>query len=422
MFAAALAVQQQDTIVDAPAYRSAQLGVSLPRPFDNWVFLPDVQQGTTTVIFQPRDATLSDQLWGALVIANFGRPLALRTMVDRRIAATWRRTFGSSFSLKTRDTLTLDGVAAEHIVVAGVVNRAFLDVEEYLAVRGNEFIALQFRYPRGLPRDSLAAGYLRSLAGFRLTGDASPSARVSRAAERPAVAIESNLAMIEVPDSLQVAAPGALISDLVSAGRRQTRWKAFVGPPDTSVYALGHFRADVRRMGRLTIRVWRNASTDSALARVTDDMLSVVAEAWASYWRDFGPVPTAEVSLVETTWPASRGAAGTIFVGADARSADAPMILRRELSRTWWGGAVRADGRAAFLVNELLPAWSSALLAGDRTGADILSRARAASGDARFREAIQTLVAESRGQPAAVDRFLRVLGDSGSVELRALLR
>ena len=408
---AAFAFQQDNAILDVPVYRSAELRVSLPRPFDDWVFSADTGGGTTTVIFQPRAATLSDQLWGALVVANFGRPLDLSAVVDRRIATTWRRTFGSSYRLVTRDALTLDGIPAVHLVMRGLIERAALDVEEYLIVRRNELVALQFRYPRGIDRDSLAAGYLRSLAGFQLTGSNRPAVILPARALVQA-AISGGSAVFDAPDSLDVIASGLLSSSLASQGRRQTRFRALVGDPDTSLYAVGHYRADVRRAGRLTIRIWRNASRDTAIARVTDSILPIVAEAWETYWQDFGMVPTTEVALVETAWHETRGGAATLFIGADVRSPDAPMILRRELSRTWWGSVVRADSTSAFLVRELLPPWSSTLAIGAPPGADALSRARLRVGEARFREAIQTLVAESRDRTPAIAAFYRVLGDS----------
>lgn len=199
-----------------------------------------------------------------------------------------------------------------------------------------------------------------------------------------------------------------------------------IGGADTSLYAVGRFRLEPRRIGRLTLRVWRNLSTDSSLTRVTDDMLFVIARAWAVYWRDFGPVPTAEISVVETAWSQSRGGPGVVYLGADARApAAAAPILRRELARSWWGGMVKAEGPAARLVGELLPAWSAAL-AGDSTASSAesqtIERIRATAGDASFREAIRTLIAESRGGPPAISAFLALIGDEAAAQTRSAIR
>ena len=53
-------------------------------------------------------------------------------------------------------------------------NHAVLDVEEYLVARGGDLILLQFRYPRGLPRDSIAAGYERVFDGIRMVAYPGP--------------------------------------------------------------------------------------------------------------------------------------------------------------------------------------------------------------------------------------------------------
>jgi len=44
----------QDTAtVDAPVYGNEAFGVSVPRPYDDWVFEPGEGPQTTTVIFHP---------------------------------------------------------------------------------------------------------------------------------------------------------------------------------------------------------------------------------------------------------------------------------------------------------------------------------------------------------------------------------
>src|SRR4029077_18540483 len=132
------------------------------------------------------------------------------------------------------------------------------------------------------------------------------------------------------------------------------------------------------------------------------------ARAFGVFWRDFGPLPAAEATLVETARAATRGERGTISVGADAN----PAVLARELSRCWWGGAVRADPGNAALIEQALPDFSSELATGDTTlaatseAARTLARARASAGSSRFRVAIRTLVVQSRDRVAATDAFL----------------
>ncbi len=434
MFAAlvlALALQQDSTVLDIPTYTSTEWGVSMPRPFDDWIFAPATARGTTTVIFQPRAGSLSDQLWGALVLSSWGRIVPLGEVADRRITTTWRSTLGASFRLLTRDSLEVAGLPAIHIVMTGLINRAALDVEEYLVARDSELIALQFRYPRGQPRDSIAAGYLKSLAGLRVRARSRAPAR--RAEVVWDVAIDRGLVFFDLPQEYRAIAPGWLSSEVTVGGRRMMRWTPTIGPPDTSLYAIGRFRSESRQVGRLTVRLWRNVSPDSALTHVTDDMIAQVAEAWAVYWLDFGPVPTAEVALIETAWPVSRGAPAAIFIGADVRTAEAaPFILRRELARSWWGGVVRAEGPATALVSDALPAWSASLVvpgatpAGDASSggaaAAAVARARRAAGEARFREAIRALIVESRGGAPALDAFLSQIGEQAAAELRNGIR
>jgi hypothetical protein len=432
LFALALAAaaQQDSSVIDAPVYSSAEWGVSMRRPFDDWVFSPATARGTTTVIFQPRDGSLSDQLWGALVLSSWGREVPLQDVATRRTYTNWRATLGSSFRLLTRDSLDVAGLPAIHLVMTGAIERAVVDIEEYLVARDSDLIALQFRYPRGQPRDSISAGYLRSLASLaiRARPPSAPSAPPARAASPVSawsVALERDRVLFDLPAEYQAVAPGWLSSEVTSQGRRLMRWTPLIGGADTALYAIGRFRLEPRRIGRLTLRAWRSLSTDSSLTRVTDDMLFVLARAWAVYWRDFGPVPTAEVSVVETAWSQSRGGPGVVYLGADARQPGAAAsILRRELARSWWGGMVKAEGPAARLVGELLPAWSAAL-AGDSASSPesrTIERIRTTAGDAAFREAIRTLIAESRGGPPAISSFLALLGEEAAAGVRAAIR
>jgi hypothetical protein len=409
-----LALQQEPAVVDQPVYVNAHWGVSLRRLFDDWVFAPDSARGSTTIIFQPRNGSLGEQLWGALILSSWGRPVPLRQVASRRITSTWRSTLGGSFDLRARDSLDIDGFPAVHIVMSGVIGRTAVEVEEYLIARDSDLVALQFRYPRGLPRDSINAGYLRSLAGLTLRG---------AAAQPWTMSVQRDYLLFDLPEDEQAIAPGWLSSEVQANGRRLMRWTSLVGAPDsTTVFVVGRYRPETRRFGRLTIRVWRNLATDSMITRATDEMLAPLAQAWAVYWQDFGPVPTTEISVVETSWIATRGGPAAVFLGSDLRSPLAAQILRRELSRTWWGGIVRVDAGSARLLTELAE-WS-ARLAGPPPvpGSSDYVIERIWSSTPSFREAIGTLVAESRGGSAATSRFYAVLGDSAASRLQRALR
>ncbi len=424
--ALAVAVQQDSAVIDQPVYTSAEWGVALRRPFDDWVFSPATTRGTTTVIFQPRDASLSAQLWGALILSPWGRAVPLRDVASRRIASTWRSTLGPTFRMLARDSLDLAGQPAIHLVMSGTVQGAALEVEEYLLARDSELIALQFRYPRGLPRDSLAAGYLRSLTGFTVrarerevvVASASPPASVWQ------LEVHGGLLLFDLPQEYQAIAPGWLSSEAITQGRRLMRWTPVIGGPDTSLYAVGRFNSETRRAGRLSFRIWRNLSADTGVTHATDAMLARLADTWAVYWRDFGPVPTTEIGVVETAWRETRGGPGVIYLGADARSpSTGDNTIRREVSRSWWGGMVRANGPAERLISELLPAWSVTLAGGpaDST-ANAIEGIRRAAGDAAFREAIRTFILASRGGVPALDSFLSALGDSAAAKAREVIR
>ena len=168
--ALALSLQQDPAVLDAPAWESASWRVSLPRPFDDWIFAPATSHGTTTVIFQPRSGALSDQLWGVLILTRWGGPVPLAGVADRRLRQTWRPVLGSAYTLLARDSLTFGGWPAMHLAMTGAIAHAVLDVEEYLVARGRDLIVLQLRFPRGVPRDSIAAGYRRVIEGLRLGG------------------------------------------------------------------------------------------------------------------------------------------------------------------------------------------------------------------------------------------------------------
>jgi len=169
LFLIAAAVAPQDTgMLDVPVYRDEAFGVAIPRPFPDWVFSPGGTRGTSTVLFHPRDASLREQLWGALVLISFDRPVPLGEIADQRVRTTWQPALGRTFDVLTRDSITVAGLPAIHVVMGGAVNHLALDVEEYFIARGHDLVILQFRYPRGLPRDSIAAGYQRVFDGLEI--------------------------------------------------------------------------------------------------------------------------------------------------------------------------------------------------------------------------------------------------------------
>lgn len=183
---AAAAVAQDPGTLDVPVYRNAAFGVALPRPFPDWVFSPGGTAQTTTVLFHPRQGSLREQLWGALVLTVFDGPVPLDAVADQRVESTWRPALGRSFAVLTRDSLQIAGFPALHLVMSGAVNRLAVDVEEYFVARGNDLVILQFRYPRGLPRDSVAAGYQHAFDGLEIRRDdeaAAPMAAVTPSAE-----------------------------------------------------------------------------------------------------------------------------------------------------------------------------------------------------------------------------------------------
>ncbi|HXY68413.1 MAG TPA: hypothetical protein VEH62_03125 [Gemmatimonadales bacterium] len=205
-FLAGIQTPQDTATVDAPVYDIGAYGVSLPRPFDDWVFEPGVGPEATTVIFHPRGESLREQLWGALLLTSFRGEVPLRRIVEQRLETTWRPRLGRSFVLGEDDTLTIAGLPAMHTVVSGAIDHVALDVEEYTIARGGDLIVLQLRYPRGLPRDSIAAGYERVVAGLRIRGGG-----VSRPAAT-SLPVENVATARDMPDTpWQVTAYDALV-------------------------------------------------------------------------------------------------------------------------------------------------------------------------------------------------------------------
>ena len=183
---AAGTVPQDTGTLDVPVYRNQEYRVALPRPFDDWVFSAGRSRQTTTVLFHPRRGSLREQLWGALVLTSFEGPVPLGEVADQRVQEAWQAELGRTFSILTRDSLVVAGLPAIHVVMGGALNRLAVDVEEYIIARGRDLIVLQFRYPRGLPRDSIAAGYERSLAGLDIrAADGSPAPPRTALAPQP---------------------------------------------------------------------------------------------------------------------------------------------------------------------------------------------------------------------------------------------
>jgi hypothetical protein len=161
----------QDTgTVDAQVYENATFGVSIPRPFEDWVFEPGTGRRTATVIFHPKGTPLSDQLWGALILTSYPGGATLAQVAEQRLQVAWRSQLGSSLTILARDSLRLAGYPAAHVALSGTVGQVAFRAEEYVIARRRELVVLQFRYPGAVSYDSIAAGYRRVLDGLRLGG------------------------------------------------------------------------------------------------------------------------------------------------------------------------------------------------------------------------------------------------------------
>lgn len=412
----ALAVAFQEPPVVGPVYRNAALGLALPRPFDDWVFAPATERGTTTVIFHPRSAGLSDHLWGALIFTSWDSAPDLAALADRRVRDTWRRTFGTTFQLRGRDSLLVAGAQALRLRMGGEIEQAVVDVDEYLIASGNDLILLQFRIPRGLPRDSIEQGYQRTLNGLRL-GETIPPPEAP-AAGGPAPSVDQGHVVFEVPAGMRAVSSGALVAEVVRGSQRVMRYRPLV-PELTPLYAVGRFEVEQRRIGRLSLEIWRNTDRSVRVTTARDSTVALLANGWARYWTAFGSIPLAELTVVETDWPFTRGAPGIVFLGADAGD----RVVLRELARTWWGGFARSSGPFAALTNEMLPAWAPRIAGMAGTDTDASARAIEATrlivDGGRFREALRTLAVNAR-EPEAPNAFFAALGPSGNA-LRMVL-
>lgn len=203
---AGLPTPQDTATLDAPVYANEAYGVSLPRPFPDWVFEPGSGPQTTTVIFHPRAAALREQLWGALVLTTFPGEVPLQRVVESRVETTWRRRLGRTFTLVASDSLGVSGLPALRTRMSGAIDHVVLDVDEYAIARGGDLIILQLRYPRGLPRDSIEAGYQRVIAGLRIRGGAPVS-------PAPPLAVAESVASAQVvpPTGWQATSFDALV-------------------------------------------------------------------------------------------------------------------------------------------------------------------------------------------------------------------
>lgn len=176
----------QDTgTVDAPVYEDSAYGVSIPRPFDDWVFEPGRGRRTATVIFHPRGVSLGGQLWGALILMAYPGRATLPQVAEQRLQVAWRSQLGRSLKILGRDSLRLAGFPAVRFALSGTVEGVAVRAEEYVIARRRDLIVLQFRYSPALPYDSIAAGYRRVLNGLRL------GAASSVAAPAPPAQVES---------------------------------------------------------------------------------------------------------------------------------------------------------------------------------------------------------------------------------------
>ncbi len=539
--ALALAVQlQRDTLIDAPVFDDARFGVSIPRPFDDWVFAASAGRGTTTVIFHPRRGSLSDQVWGVLVLTRLDGPTPLAELAERRLRTAWRPQLGSTYTLIARDSIDLVGLPAVRLLVSGAIDRAVLEVEEYLVVRDTDLVLLQFRYPRHMPRDSLEAGYRRTLEGIAIRGGSAPvpparvaaneaSARWDALRESPWTVEELDVAVraetphgsrvaaarldlvndgpvpagtvtlwvppgaavdsarvgprragvtgrgqarrvtlereispgsnvsvtvyyrwtgepehwlplaqsptdsaseprriglprvtvrANVPDSLRAVSTGHLSAEAAHGARRLLTWNAQDVPAPALVIAAR--RPVTVRRGRLLVHVWRVPGGLLADTTALQRLAAEVHRLWSVLWRAFGPVPLAEVHLVEAGGDSTRGTPGLVLLGGDA---DAPGVLARELARTWWGGAIRVEGAGARRFINGLSSWTASRIAiTDIAEPEPVAGVRAVVGDARLRETLRTIAADARGGWITMDDVFAALGAQGAAALRAGLR
>ena len=219
------ALLQQDTgTVDTGVYENRAYGVSIPRPFDDWVFEPGRGRRTATVIFHPKGASLGDQLWGAIILTPYPGRATLAQVADQRLEVAWRPQLGATYSVLQRDTLRLAGLPAVHVALTGTIGGVSLRADEYVVARRRDLIVLQFRCPDAVSCDSVAIGYRRVLDGLQIGGAPPPPPRAAADSAEPPRAlgwspwqVRSYDALVRY-DSATLRADFAVRMDLVNDG------------------------------------------------------------------------------------------------------------------------------------------------------------------------------------------------------------
>ena len=265
----------------------------------------------------------------------------------------------------------------------------------------------------------------------------------------------------DVPAAWRAIAPGRMTADVVSSGRRRTTWETEDVASATPAFALGPYRVVERRSDGLGVDLWL-APDDQVSAATVDALSDAVRAGWIFCSRAFGRLPIAEINVVSTRLPETRGFLGLVLSGGLDTSRD---LLVREVARSWWGNSVNAEGPGSWWVLEGFPAWTAiaarGALDGDTVrqrlvrdaevrwraaapeagdpplttlvpgapGADLLrskgaaalEAARRAAGDASFREAMRSIALEHRNGWVSVQAILDALGADAAAVLRPYL-
>ena len=265
----------------------------------------------------------------------------------------------------------------------------------------------------------------------------------------------------DVPSAWRAIAPGRRTAEITSSGRRRTTFATEDVRAGTPAFALGQYRTVTRRTPGLGVAVWL-APDDSASDAALDSLAGTVRTAWIFCSRAFGRLPIAEVSVVSTRLPDTRGFLGLVLGAGLDTSRD---VLYREVARSWWGNSVDAAGPGSWWVRAGFPAWAAVAargaLEGDtvrerlvreaeaawraavpRTGdgplaslapgslaAELLSTkgvaaleaARRAAGEPRFREAMLSLALEHRNAWVGLRAILEALSPDAEAVLRSYL-
>jgi hypothetical protein len=359
------AVPQDPGMLDVPVYRDEAFGIALPRPFPDWVFSSGSSRGTSTVIFHPRDLPLGEQLWGALVLTSFDEPVHLAELAERRVQETWRPSLGRTFRVLARDSLAVARLPAYHIVVTGAVDRVAVDVEEYFVARGPDLVILQFRYPHGSSRDSLAEGYRRVVDGLTVR------APLGEEAPLPAAAL------LTPPDAEQAAAAERALSGspwrlrscdaVVRFDPEAVRTDISVRLEIANVDARAHDSLALGLPWTLLLDGVRSATGEPLALRTDGDV------AWVRLPQDVAPLASGAVSV------AMHAPAGTSIPPLVAMTTDGAHLLDNWLPRVESSadsaGAPRVPSRPGCTLRFDLPPEFTAIAAG-RLAADFVSEGR----------------------------------------------